>query len=272
LLRKKLVEAYSTLPSPIDSSLGFCIPANAKYSNQDIFRKLIRRQNQYLATHCNIPIDGIDNKLLFARTTTGQSVFDKILRGAQLTPIDSCPTRDYSGRYSFTTTEQHFIEAVELIDTVLPGIIAALPESERGEFEGCIERTLHSTTSTASRKSTTSYLSALTHGSDSDCEDTSPPKIRRKSRYNPIIEFDFDDAMVFPALPAGVPTLRPTQHHRSLTPSTNSASSSITMSEIIAARSEMQSKLDNDMRAFKKDITANLESEIATAVKSSVAP
>jgi hypothetical protein len=46
VLRKKLVAAYSTLPSPIDPSLGYCIPANAKYSNQDIFRKLIRRQNQ----------------------------------------------------------------------------------------------------------------------------------------------------------------------------------------------------------------------------------
>jgi hypothetical protein len=170
------------------------------------------------------------------------------------------------------------MEAVEWIDTELPGIIAALPESERGEFEGCVERisprevsASHSTTSTASRKSTTSYLSALTHGFDSDCEDTSPPKIRRKSRYNPMIEFDFDDAIAFPALPPGVPTLRPTQNHRSPTPSTKSASSSITMSEIIAARSEMQSKFDNDMKALKKDITARLESEIAAAVKSSVA-
>jgi hypothetical protein len=209
---------------------------------------------------------------------TGKSVFDEILRGAQLTPIDSCPTRDYSGRYNFTTTEEHFIEAIKWIDTELPGIIAALPESERDEFEGCVERisprdvsASHSTTSTASRKSNTRYLSALTHGFDSDCEDSSPPKIRRKSRYNPMIEFDFDDAMVFPALPAVVPMLRPTQHHRSPTPSTKSASSSITMSEIIAACSEMQSKFDNDMRAFKKDTTARLETEIATAVKSSVA-
>jgi hypothetical protein len=43
LLRKKLVEAYSTLPSPIDPSLGYFFPANTKYSDQDIFRKLIRR-------------------------------------------------------------------------------------------------------------------------------------------------------------------------------------------------------------------------------------
>jgi hypothetical protein len=59
--------------------MGYFIPANAKYIDQDIFRKLIRRQNQYLAHHRNIPVDGIDDKLLFARTTTGQSLLDEIL-------------------------------------------------------------------------------------------------------------------------------------------------------------------------------------------------
>jgi hypothetical protein len=76
-LRKILVAAYSTLQSPIDPSLGCLIPANAKYSDQDIFRKLIRRQNQYLAQHRNIPMDGIDDQLLFARTTTGKSLLMK---------------------------------------------------------------------------------------------------------------------------------------------------------------------------------------------------
>jgi hypothetical protein len=245
--------------------------------DQDIFRKFIRRQNQYLAHHRNIPMDGFDEKLLFAGTLTGKSASDEILLGAKLTRIDSCPTRDYSRRYNFTTTEQHFIEAVEWIDTSLQSIIAALPESERGEFEGCFKRisprdvsSFHSTTSTASRKSTTSYLSALTHGFDSDSEVSAPPKIRRKSRYNPMIEFDFDAAIVFPALPAAVPAPRQS-NYRSPTPSTKSASSSITMSEIIAARSEMQSKFDNDMKQFKQEITERLESEIAAAVTASVA-
>jgi hypothetical protein len=139
LLRKKLVEAYSTLQSQIDPSLGYSIPANAKYSDQDIFRKLIHRQNQYLVHHRNIPVDGIYDTLLFARTTTDQSVLDEILRGAQLTRIDSCPTHDYSGRYNFITTEWNFMEAVEWIDTDFPGIIAALPESERGKLEGCLQ-------------------------------------------------------------------------------------------------------------------------------------
>jgi hypothetical protein len=277
-LRKVLVSAYSNLASPsIDFGLGCFIPANAKYSDQDIFRKLVRRQNQYLVQHRNIPMDGIDDKLLYSRTGTGKSLFDEILLGAQLTRIDSCPSRDYSGRYNFTTTEKHFIEAVEWIDTVLPGIIEAVPASERGEFEGCVERisprevsSSHSTTSTASRKSTTSYLSALTHGFDSDdSKDSSPPKIRRKTRYNPMIEFDFDDAVVFPALPPVDPILRPSRY-RSPTPSAKSASSSITMSEIIAARSEMESKFEEDMKQLKKNITARLESEIAAAVTASV--
>jgi hypothetical protein len=41
-LRKKLVAAYSTLPTAIDSSLGIFIPANAKYSDKEVFWKLIR--------------------------------------------------------------------------------------------------------------------------------------------------------------------------------------------------------------------------------------
>jgi hypothetical protein len=39
LLWKRLVAAYSTLPNPIDPSLGFFIPANAEYSDKEIFRK-----------------------------------------------------------------------------------------------------------------------------------------------------------------------------------------------------------------------------------------
>jgi hypothetical protein len=191
-LRKKLVVAYSTLPTAIDSSLGIFIPANAKYSDKAIFRKLIRRQNQDLAHHRNIPMDGFDEKLLHARTANGKSVFDEIMLGANLTRIDPCLSRDYTGRYNLTTTDQHFVAAVEWLDTALPAIIVDIPEDERGEFEGCVERiyprdtsSSHSTTTIASRKSTTSYLSALTNGFDSDnSADTAPPKIRRKSRYN----------------------------------------------------------------------------------------
>jgi hypothetical protein len=258
-LRKKLESAYRTLPSPIDPSLGFFIPANAKYSDKEIFRKLIRRQNQYLAQHRNIPIDGIDEKLLYARTDTGKSVGGLLLQGAKLTRIDSCPNRDHIGRYNLTTTAQNFIAAVEWIDTELPEIIAAIPEGERGEFEGCVERvsprasSSHSTTTNNSRKSTTSYLSALTLGFDSDnSNDAAPPTIRRKSGYNPMIEFDFDDDLVFPALPIVAAKPRPPQLYRSPAPSTKSASSSITMSEINAVRSEIQAKFENDMIQFKK--------------------
>jgi hypothetical protein len=174
------------------------ISANAKYSDKEIFRKLIRRQNQYLAHHRNIPMDGFE-----------KSVFDEIMLGANLTRIDPCLSSDYNGRHNFTTTEQHFVAAVEWLDTALPAIIVDIPEDERGEFEFCVERiyprdttSSHSTTKNASRKSMTSYLSALTSSFDSDnSADTATPKIRRKSRYNPMIEFDFVDMIGFPTLP-----------------------------------------------------------------------
>jgi hypothetical protein len=130
----------------------------------------------------------------------------------------------------------------------------------------------HSTTTNSSRKSTTSYLSALALDFDSEnSDDAAPPTIRRKSPYNPMIEFDFDDDLVFPALPIVVAKPRPPQQYRSPTPSTKSASSSITMSEIKAVRSEIQTKFENDMIQFKKEISERLESEISAAVKNSVA-
>jgi hypothetical protein len=128
-------------------------------------------------------MDGIDAKLLWARTATGKSLLAEIMLGAKLTRMDASISRDYTGRYNFTTTKQHFMESVEWIDTALPAIIAEIPESELGEFEGCIERiypcetsSVRSKATNASRRSTTSYLSALTHsfGSD-DSADTAPP-------------------------------------------------------------------------------------------------
>jgi hypothetical protein len=156
-------------------------------------------------------------------------------------------------------------------------MLADILEEHRGEFEGCVEsispRVSPSLNSiTASRTSITSYLSALTHGFGSDdSADASPPKNRRKSRYNPMMEFDFDDTITFPALPVENPKPSPIQPQRSPTSSAKSASTSLTMSEINAVCSEIQSQFDNDMKQFKKDITDWLESEIASAVQVSVA-
>jgi hypothetical protein len=137
-LRKTVIAAYSTLPNPIYPSLGFFIPANAKYSDKEIFRKLISRQNNYLAHHRNIPMDGLDEKLLYARTPTGKLVLDERLVGAQISRIDLCATRDYTGRYNLSTTEDHFIRAVEWLDNELPLLIAELPEDKhlKGHFFG----------------------------------------------------------------------------------------------------------------------------------------
>jgi hypothetical protein len=215
------VAVYSTLPTTMDPSLGLFIPANTKYSDKEIFRRLIRRQNQYLAQHRNIPMDGIDTKLLSARTATGKSIRDELIEGAKLTRIDLCISRSYTGRYNFSTTDENYIQAVEWIDTEFPLMLADILDEDRGEFEGCVERisprvSSSSNSTAASRTSTTSYLSALTHGFGSDdSADASPPKIRRKSRYNPTMEFDFDDTINFPALPVENPKPRPLQPQRS---------------------------------------------------------
>jgi hypothetical protein len=114
------VAVYSTLPTTMDPSLGLFIPANAKYSDKEIFRKFIRRQNQYSAQYRYNPMDGIDGKLLSARTAAGKSIRDELIEGAKLTRIDSCTSRSYTGRYNCSTTEDNYIQAVEWIDTKFP--------------------------------------------------------------------------------------------------------------------------------------------------------
>jgi hypothetical protein len=126
-IRKKLVAAYITLSTPFDPYLGSFIPANAKYTDHEIFWKLIRRQNNYLSAHHNIPMDGIDDKLLKATTGSGKILMDEILVGAQICRFDSCTTKDYVGRNNFTTTKENFLDSIEWFDTQLPILISTIP-------------------------------------------------------------------------------------------------------------------------------------------------
>jgi hypothetical protein len=154
-------------------------------------------------------------------------------------------------------------------------LIDTLPQDQRGAFDGCVERisprVISSSSSTAaSRMSTTSYLSALTAGFGSDqSADEAPPHQRRKYRA-PTIEFDFNTDLDFLVIPTQAPTARALPSQPS--PASNkSVSSSITMSEINAVRSEIQAKFDADLQQFKTDLTERLEKDIAESVKTSVA-
>jgi hypothetical protein len=64
VMRKKLIIAYSNLPTKVDPILGAFIPFDSKFTYLEMFRRLGRRQNQYLAHHRNIPINGLDETIL----------------------------------------------------------------------------------------------------------------------------------------------------------------------------------------------------------------
>jgi hypothetical protein len=64
VLRNKLMITYSNLPTKVDPILSAFIPFDAKFTDLEIFRRLVRRQNQYLAHHRNIPINGLDEIIL----------------------------------------------------------------------------------------------------------------------------------------------------------------------------------------------------------------
>jgi hypothetical protein len=98
IIQKALLTAYRTLSTPIDVNLGSFIPASAKYTDKELFRKLIRRQNQYLTGHRNIPMDGICEQLLNAMTSTDCDLREDITIGAQILRMDINHSKNYLGR------------------------------------------------------------------------------------------------------------------------------------------------------------------------------
>jgi hypothetical protein len=140
IMQKKLMGAYLTLPTKVDPILGAFIPFNAKFNDLEIFRCLVRRQNQYLAHHRNIPVNGIDESILCYVLDNGNDLADEIQTKAQIFRLDPSATRDHIGRYNFSTTEEHYQHAIHWLDVALPNIIETIPADQRGEFEGCIER------------------------------------------------------------------------------------------------------------------------------------
>jgi hypothetical protein len=108
IMRKTLMGAYSTLRTKVDPILGAFIPFNAKFSDLDIFCHLVRCQNQYLAHHRNIPVNGLDESILRYALDNGNDLADKIQTKAQIFRIDPSATCDHIGRYNLSTTEEHY--------------------------------------------------------------------------------------------------------------------------------------------------------------------
>jgi hypothetical protein len=210
----------------------------------------------------------------------GNDLANEIQTKAQIFRIDPSATCDHIGRYNFSTTEEHYQNAIQWLDVKLPKVIETIPEAQRGDYEGCIERVaprVHSSRSISSKNSgqssVKSYLSVLTsfYGPDgSDDEDEIPPHVYRKNRTEPKLCFDFDKDFDFPALsPLPNPAPAP-PHTTSPHQSTKSALSSITMSEINVVRNELQAKFEQDLKEFKEKLITKMEQEIAETVKSSV--
>jgi hypothetical protein len=253
-LRKKLMVAYSSLPTKVDPILGAFIPFDAKFSDLEIFRRLVRRQNQYLDHHRNIPLNGLDESILCYVLDNGNDLADKIQTKAQIFRIDPSATKDHIGRYNLSTTADHYQTAIEWLDIELPKLIETIPADQRGIFDGCIERVSPHTQSSKSGSSKHSgndsvkrYLSVLTSFYDADgSDDDIPPQFVRHQRPAPQLSFDFDAALDFPTLPAPTKHLVTTHPSTSPNQSMKSASSSITMSEMHVVQAEMQTKCDED--------------------------
>jgi hypothetical protein len=199
---------------------------------------------------------------------------------AQIFWIDASDTRDHIGRYNFSTSSEHYKHAIHWIDTKLSKLIAVIPTTHLGDFEGCFERvtprgplSCQDYSVNSGQSSTRSYLSVLAsfYGAD-DSNNNDPPQTFRKNRPFPQLTFDFHAELDFPILPvpaAAAPGIQPVP---SSSPNqlTKSASSSITMSEINVVRSKMQSQFKSKLKLFKDKIVARLEHDIADAVKTSV--
>jgi hypothetical protein len=265
-LCKKLMVAYITLPTKVGPILGAFIPFDVKFSDLDIFQRLVRRQNQYLDHHHNIPINGLDESILCYVLDNGNDLADEIQMKAQIFRIDLSATKDHIGRYNLSTTADHYQTAIEWLDVELPKIIETIPEDQRGNYEGCIERVAprnKASGSVTSRNSgngsVKSYLSVLTYfyGADGSNDDI-PPHVYCRNRVEPKLCFDFDAELDFPTLPSPHPPKTKTRSPTSPNQSMKSVSSLITMSEINAVCSEMQAKFESDLKSFKDKWSPNL--------------
>jgi hypothetical protein len=271
--------AYSNLPTKVDPILGAFIPFDAKITDLEISRRLIRRQNQYIAHHHNIPLNGLDETILQYIIPNDNDLANEIQLKAQVFRIDPSASIDHLGRHNLSTTADYYKHAIEWLDVELPKVLELIPEDKRGKFEGCIERVVarvrsskSATSSNSGQSSVKSYLSVLIsfYGAD-DSDDDQPPQVFRNKKTAPQLTFDFDDTSNFPGLPLKISASAPPRKTKSPTPSTKSASSSITMSEFDAVRREMQAKFESDLKEFKDKLIAKIEHDIADTVKSSVA-
>jgi hypothetical protein len=145
--------AYISLPTKVDPILGAFIPFDAKFSDLKLFRRLVRRQNQYFAHHRNIPINGLDQSILCYVLDNGNDLADEIQMKAGIFRIDPSATKDYIGRYNLSTTGDHYQTAIEWLDIELPKFIKTMPADQRGILDGCIERVSPRTTSSNSGSS-----------------------------------------------------------------------------------------------------------------------
>jgi hypothetical protein len=136
-LRKQLITAYSMLPTKVDPVVGAFIPFHAKYTDLEIFRHLVHRQNQYLADHHNIPMNGLDPTILSYVLKNGNDITDEIMIRAQMFSIDASDAPDHIGRYNFSTSSEHYKHAIHWIDTDLSQLIAKIPKADHGDVEGC---------------------------------------------------------------------------------------------------------------------------------------
>jgi hypothetical protein len=112
VLCKKLVAAYTQLPTKVDPVVGAFIPFDAKYTDLEVFRRLIHRQNRYLSDHRNIPINGLDHCILSYVFENGHNLEDEIMLRAQIVYVDESANRDHIGRYNLSTTSEHYQAAI----------------------------------------------------------------------------------------------------------------------------------------------------------------
>jgi hypothetical protein len=211
-LRTKLMIAYSNIPTKVDPILGAFIPFDAKFTDLEIFRCLVRRQNQYLAHYRNIPLNGLDGTILQYLLPNGNDLANEIQLKAQVFRIDPSAYRDHLGRYNLSTTADHYEHAIEWLDVELPKILEQIPEDKRDEFKGCVERIVAPVRSSKSvissnsgQSSVKSYLSVLTSFSGADdSDDDDPPQLFRNKKSAPQLTFDFDDSSNFPSLPTKI--------------------------------------------------------------------
>jgi hypothetical protein len=284
---KILLEAIYSLTATEPTDQRF-IPYSLKHESQDIYRSILRTQNEYLENHRNIPLAGI---------TAAQMHFTIQWDGKEQTPhsilstlpgvsrVDSTTRTHDLGKYNMSTTAATYLTNTNWIDSKITAIFALCdPDSslDQGPFPQPVRMSRRPARrqSTKPRPKTSAYTEHLRTQYPTTVGTPTPPTRnawQNRSRTQPTFNYtvgEFPSLTPSPNFTTPINS-QPTQLPTQLPPPSQSTPSTMTeadtrkfiaecVSQEHAKFTTVNSKIATDMASIRQDFKQMLDQNRAT--------